>query len=121
MLWRFLRARPESPVALFNRAVVYERMFLYDDAVKDWEHYLQLDPSGGWAEEARGRKRAIERKMAAREQAMQGLASAAGYLEAVKNGSAYDPEFYLEPAVSNWLPAAATDADAGEALQILAR
>ena len=52
MLWRFLRAKPDSPVALFNRAVVYERMFLYDDARKDWEHYLKLDSSSGWATEA---------------------------------------------------------------------
>ena len=119
MLWRFLRAKPDSPVALFNRAVVYERMFLYDDARKDWEHYLKLDPSSGWAQEARGRKQAIEQKMAAREQAMKSLASASGYLESVKSGRAYDPEFYLEAAVTSWLPA--TDAAAGEAVVMLAR
>jgi CHAT domain-containing protein/Flp pilus assembly protein TadD len=121
MLWRFLRANPDSPVALFNRAVVYERMFLYDDARKDWEHYLKLDPSSGWAQEARGRKQAIEGKMAARERAMKSLASASGYLESVKSGRAYDPEFYLEAAVTSWLPAAATDATAGEAVAMLAR
>src|SRR5262249_37638479 len=48
-LWRFLRVSPNSPVALFNRAVVYERLFLYDDAMRDWADYLKLDPSGGWA------------------------------------------------------------------------
>src|SRR5262249_49880193 len=121
MLWRFLRVRPDSPVALFNRAVVYERMFLYDDAVKDWEHYLKLDPTGGWAEEARGRKQAIERKMAFREQALRSLASASGYLRAVKAGQAYAPEFYLEPAVTTWLPAAGSDAPSREALEMLAR
>src|SRR5207249_4201253 len=120
-LWRHLRARPDSPVALFNRAVVYERMFLYEDARKDWEHYLKLDPAGGWAQEARGRKESIERKMAAREEAVNSLASAAGYVEAVKSGRAWDPEFYLDTAVAGWLPAAATDATAAEAVRILAR
>jgi CHAT domain-containing protein/Flp pilus assembly protein TadD len=121
MLWRFLRATPDSPEALFNRAVVYKRMFLYDDARKDWEHYLKVDPSSGWAQEARGRKQAIEEKMAAREQAMKSLASASGYLESVKSGRAYDPEFYLEAAVTSWLPASATDATAGEAVGRLSR
>ena len=121
MLWRFLRARPDSPVALFNRAVVYERMFLYADAVKDWEHYLELDPAGGWADEARGRKQAIERKMLAREQAVKSLASAAGYLEAVQHGRAFDPEFYLQAAMTSWLSAAASDASAAEAVKLLGR
>jgi len=121
MLWRYLRAKPDSPLALFNRAVVYERMFLFDDAVKDWEHYLKLDPSSGWAQEARGRKQAIERKMAVREQDMKSLASASGYLESVKNGRAWDPEFYLDSAVTNWLPAAGSDPTAGEAVRTLAR
>jgi tetratricopeptide (TPR) repeat protein len=121
MLWRFLHARPESPVALFNRAVVYERMFLYADAVKDWEHYLKLDRAGGWADEARRRKQAIERKVAAREEAVKSLASAAGYVKSVKDGRAYDPEFYLDAAITSWLPAAASDETAAEAVRTLAR
>jgi CHAT domain-containing protein/Flp pilus assembly protein TadD len=120
-LWRFLRARPDSPLALFNRAVVYERMFLYDDARKDWERYLQLDPAGGWAAEARVRKQVIERRMEAREQALKSLASASGYLQAVKEGRAYDPEFYLWPAVTDWLPAAVRDPGARAAVATLAR
>ena len=121
MLWRFLRERPDSPIALFNRAVVYERLFLYDDALKDWEHYLNLDGAGAWTQEARERKQTIERKIAGRVQAVKSLDSRSGYLESVKNGQSYDPEFYLDWALTNWLPAAPTDPAAGEALQILAR
>jgi CHAT domain-containing protein len=120
-LWRFLRVSPDSPVALFNRAVVYERMFLYDDAVKDWGHYLKLDPASAWAKEARGRKLAIERKIKAKEEAVKSLASAAVYVKAVKSGTAWDPEFYLESAVTGWLPAAEWDAAAEEAVATLAR
>jgi CHAT domain-containing protein len=118
-LWRVLRARPDFALAVFNRAVVYERMFLFDDARKDWERYLQLDSNGGWADEARGRKQAIERRMEARDQATKSLASASGYLQAVKEGRAWDPEFYLDHAVMDWLPAA--DATSHEALGTLAR
>ncbi len=121
MLWRSLRSRPDAPAALFNRAIVYERMFLYEDARKDWEHYLRLDPIGGWAAEARGRKQAIERKMEARDRAMKSLASASGYSQSLKNGQAYDPEFYLESAVTDWLPASATDLASREAVGTLAR
>src|SRR5262249_34687010 len=115
-LWRFLVARPDSPLALFNRAVVYERLFLFDDAVKDWERYLKLDPAGGWAEEARGRKQAIEQKIRAREKEVKSLANAAGYVEAVKGGRAWAPEFYLEVAVVSWLPASGVDSASGEAV-----
>ena len=119
--WRVLRVRPDFPLAVFNRAVVYERMFLFDDARQDWGRYLQLDPNGGWAAEARGRRQMIERKMEARDQAAKSLASASGYLQAVKAGRAYDPEFYLDHAVMAWLPAAAHDASAREAVVMLAQ
>jgi CHAT domain-containing protein len=121
LFWRFLRTRPDAPLALFNRALVYEKMFLFDDARKDWEHYLRLDPVGGWADEARAHKQAIERKAEARDQALKSLASASGFLQAFKEGRAWDAEFYLDSAVTDWLPASATDASAREAVQVLAR
>jgi len=43
-------------VALFNRALVYERMKKPGDASADWERYLELDPDGEWAAEARQNK-----------------------------------------------------------------
>jgi predicted TPR repeat methyltransferase len=61
-LSRSLKARPDSPETLFNRAVVNERMFLYDDAVKDWQHYLDLDTSGAWRQEAQRRLADLEQK-----------------------------------------------------------
>src|SRR5262249_5913440 len=50
---RALNARPESREVLFNRAVVYQRMFLLDQAIEEWHRYLSLDPKGGWSDEAR--------------------------------------------------------------------
>jgi tetratricopeptide (TPR) repeat protein len=55
VLGRALSKRPDDAVALFNRAIALEKMYLYTQAVEDWEHYLRVDPSGDWANEARHR------------------------------------------------------------------
>jgi CHAT domain-containing protein/cytochrome c-type biogenesis protein CcmH/NrfG len=55
LLGQALAIKPDDPVALFNRAINEERLFLYQQAVDDWLRYLRLDPTGAWAEEARAR------------------------------------------------------------------
>ena len=57
-----LRLEPRNPVALFNRATAFERLFLWDAAAQDWKAYLETDASGGWAEEARERLRQVGQK-----------------------------------------------------------
>jgi CHAT domain-containing protein len=52
LLGRVLQKQPENKIALFNRAIVLERMLLFAQAVADWERYLRLDPSGAWSKEA---------------------------------------------------------------------
>ena len=52
---RALKISPDDRVALFNRAIVYQRMHLYNQAVEDWRHYLRADPRSKWADEARRR------------------------------------------------------------------
>lgn len=49
---RALSYDPGDAVSLFNRAFAEERLLLYEQAMEDWEHYLQLDPKGDWANEA---------------------------------------------------------------------
>src|SRR5262249_20713446 len=36
-------------VALFNRAIAFEKLYLFSRAESDCEAYLRLDPSSGWA------------------------------------------------------------------------
>jgi tetratricopeptide (TPR) repeat protein len=50
---RVLGANPNDPVALFNRAMVYQRQKRCAEAAADWNEYLKIDPTGTWAEEAR--------------------------------------------------------------------
>src|SRR5258706_152540 len=50
---RALSQQPDFPEALFNRAIVLERLGLRDDAREAWERYLASDTTSGWAAEAR--------------------------------------------------------------------
>jgi CHAT domain-containing protein/tetratricopeptide (TPR) repeat protein len=58
-----LAKSPDDPVALFNRAIVSERTFLYTQAVDDWKHYLRVETNSDWASEARTRLAALEQKL----------------------------------------------------------
>ena len=51
---------PEEPLALFNRALACERMFLYAEAIDSWERYLRVDPQGEWPEDVRKRLAALK-------------------------------------------------------------
>ena len=52
---RALRLDPRLPEALFNHALVLERLGLTQQAHDAWQRYLTTDPSSQWAEEARTR------------------------------------------------------------------
>lgn len=54
---------PDDPIALFNRALACEQVFLYTQAIDDWEHYLRIDPQGEWSEEARAHLVAVKEKL----------------------------------------------------------
>ncbi|MCA1570405.1 MAG: zf-HC2 domain-containing protein, partial [Chloroflexi bacterium] len=47
------------PEAMFNRAIVLERLSLRAEAITAWEQYLAKDPDSGWAGEARDRLAAL--------------------------------------------------------------
>jgi hypothetical protein len=42
-------------------------MHAYNEAIRDWEHYLRVDASGDWAAEAQRRLSELREKMKARE------------------------------------------------------
>jgi CHAT domain-containing protein/cytochrome c-type biogenesis protein CcmH/NrfG len=67
-LGKALAKNPNDPIALFNRALACEQLFLYSQAVDDWEHYLRLDPRGEWAQEAREHLDALKQKIERQQQ-----------------------------------------------------
>lgn len=50
---RALSINPSLHEALFNRAILHQQMMLLDRAAEDWHTYLEQDPQGPWAAEAR--------------------------------------------------------------------
>jgi CHAT domain-containing protein len=110
-LGKALAKSPDDAVALFNRAVVSERLFLYTQAVDDWEHYLRIDPQGGWADEARRQLAALREKLKQHEQSeAEPLLSPSdtAFGEGAVTRGKVDAriEDYLDLAITDWLPGA---------------
>jgi regulator of sirC expression with transglutaminase-like and TPR domain len=63
LLTQVLKISPDDPVALFNRAIVYERLHLYREAIEDWRHYLRVDSNSTWNREARQRLADVEQAL----------------------------------------------------------
>ncbi len=110
-----LKLLPDDPIALFNRAVVAGNLFLFQQALDDWEHYLRVDPGSQWTEEARNRANAVREKLKEHQSSARPLLSPAQVADAAASaslGSEVDQrvEEYLNEAVRSWLPQAFPEA-----------
>jgi CHAT domain-containing protein/cytochrome c-type biogenesis protein CcmH/NrfG len=110
---RALAKSPDDPIALFNRALASERMFLYTQAVDDWEHYLRVEQHGEWADEARKHLTAIREKLQGHSGLQaEPLLSASEIAHSDINEQALEAKIenrideYLHVALSDWLPRA---------------
>src|SRR5947207_4046531 len=56
---RALRADPNLPEALFNRALILERLGLPQQSREMWDRFLKIDSSSPWADEARVRQKRL--------------------------------------------------------------
>lgn len=115
-----LKLRPDDPVALFNRAMVAEHQFLFQQALDDWEHYLRVDPASHWTEEARNRSDSIRAKLKQHSSKATPLLSPAAVV-AANNSASIESEIderieeYLHEAVLSWLPQAFPEGAASRA------
>jgi CHAT domain-containing protein/tetratricopeptide (TPR) repeat protein len=108
-LGKAIAQSPNDPVAIFNRAIVEEKLHLYNPAISDWERYLKLDPDGPWADEARNRLSAIQEKVRNKQSSLTepllspeqlALTSVQGRSMELNNRV----EAYLQQALKQWLP-----------------
>lgn len=106
-----LAKSPDDPIALYNRAIACERLPVPHQAIEDWKHYLRVDPSGDWAEDARRQLTALEQKIGTREKSLfepllspEEVSSASD--EILHNKVEPRFEEYLRRAEENWLPKA---------------
>ena len=111
-LGQVLAKNPNEPTALFNRAIAEEKLHLYDPAIADWQHYLELEPSGAWAEEARRRLEIVQEKVKSKQSnltkplfTIDELASLAGSPSVSEELDARI-EDYLHVATKTWMPLA---------------
>ena len=110
-----LQLDPKSEVALFNRALVYERIGSLPLAMDDWQRYLKLDPASEWATKvARLHLDRLKKQLSASpkaELAPSDPRAAAAWLAAgmkrprERSGAMNSAdEQLLDVAVKNWLP-----------------
>jgi CHAT domain-containing protein/cytochrome c-type biogenesis protein CcmH/NrfG len=112
-LSKALTKSPDDPVALFNRALTCERLFLYTQAVDDWQHYLRVDAQGDWSNDARTRLAALQEKIKQHDKSQNeplltpGEIAKAGADDAgVQENIEKRVEEYLRVAITDWLPLA---------------
>ncbi len=124
LLSQVLAKNPDEPIARFNRALVNEKMFLYRQALEDWEHYLRLDSKSEWANEANQHVNTLRQKLNEETRsATEPLLDPAAFVNQIDQSAVQRrTEDYLDVAVREWLPAAmnADGSAAGEALSRLA-
>jgi CHAT domain-containing protein/tetratricopeptide (TPR) repeat protein len=109
-----LAKSPDDPVALYNRALAGERIFLYTQSIDDWEHYLRVDPTGPWADDVRNHLAVLRDKLKKHDQSLNAPLLSPSELSAEMSSSSESAsdrvdariEDYLDLAIQNWLPVA---------------
>ena len=96
----------EKSSALFDLAVVYQKAEMWDLAADTWKKFLAREGSGGWADEARARLAAAEKKLEWHKQ--QGrliLADPTEFIASIGSPSVQqNAEEYVNTALISWLP-----------------
>ncbi|HMC29674.1 MAG TPA: CHAT domain-containing protein, partial [Candidatus Angelobacter sp.] len=112
----------ERASALYNLAIAYEKIQVWDLAVSTWEKYLQVDSSSPWAEDARQHLKDAKARLPAR--SSKDYDSPASFLDhaARQDFQPEDLEQYQQKALGRWLPVALHDrkSDSYRALAALA-
>lgn len=121
-LGKALAKSPDDPVALFNRALACEKVYLFSQAVDDWQHYLRVDSNGEWADEARKHLQAVQDKLKKHAALLAEplltpvqIAKAGPDDTAVQEKIDERIEDYVNVAVEEWLPQADSEKAQGSA------
>lgn len=113
-LSRVLSAEPGNREAIFNRAILEERIFAFRAAIRDWKAYLVLDSTSPWADEARYRLLKLNERIARHDRfESRTLLTPTAFSMAMKahDRGTWIPadariEDYLDVATREWLPTA---------------
>jgi CHAT domain-containing protein/cytochrome c-type biogenesis protein CcmH/NrfG len=116
-----LRKNPNQPLALFNLALIYERMSNLTDAVDTWSRFLQTKPPARWKQEAERRLASLQKAIGKRSDLRNRITSnESRFLSLARMGKASHPENYVDIAWTKWLPNNGRDGPA-QALALLSQ
>ena len=108
-----LDQQPENAVALYNSAIVEEKLFLFRQSKKHWDAYLNADRTSGWSTDARQRLERTgqlleqhEAKIKAPLRAPVEIAAHGLQNQKLLNDVEERIEEYSDAAVQDWLPQA---------------
>jgi CHAT domain-containing protein len=106
ILTKLHEEQPEDRVVVFNLALALERAGLLHKAVEQWHKYLVLDPSGGWADEAKSKMEADEGKIKplSRDLTLMAPREIAQHGPGLEDAIDQNVEDYLRQATVQWLP-----------------
>ncbi|MGC2400926.1 MAG: CHAT domain-containing protein [Acidobacteriaceae bacterium] len=110
-LGKVLATSPDNSLALFNRAIAEERMFLYHEAASDWDRFLQVERDPAWREEGQDRLKNLQQKMQENQQSriapLREPAAAIVALDSAPPDANSRPltmdEDYMDVATRDWL------------------
>jgi hypothetical protein len=103
------RQSPSDLIALYDRAILYERLQSYSSALLAWQSYLEKSPKGPWADEARRRAAEDEEKL----KKESGTQNPEALLQALDRNTGVaslssQEEDLLDAAASRWIEQART-------------
>ena len=105
LLVRVLSKKRNDPVALFNSAILAERLTAYVTAIDYWKRYLAVEPGSEWAAEARRHLHELEKKTEEKQKhELQGLEGSIQFLALSTGAISERIEDYLQVAITDWLP-----------------
>ena len=113
-LGKALAKSPDDAVALFNRALIYEKVPMYHEALIDWEHYLRVDSNSAWSAEAKRHADQIRSRLQQHDQSLATPLMDEGEFAARVNPRDENTwtnidsriDDYLDLAIRKWLPTA---------------
>jgi CHAT domain-containing protein/tetratricopeptide (TPR) repeat protein len=112
LLGKVLDQNPNDEIALFNRALVLERLYLNAQALDDWNRYLKQFPTGKWAREAATHRLDVLQQVEGRQKSdLEPLLEPRAFIAAAREADFPQRidnhiESYLDIALQRWLSTA---------------
>src|SRR5579875_2348545 len=115
------KTTPRDPRVLFNLALVYQRLSMYDEALATWHELVARNPPAGWRQEAAAHIQEIEKIQQEKKKAQDRVIhQPAAFLAARHAKNDFDSLEYYEVFWAEWLPQSASSPASYQAAGLVA-